>query len=729
MVSPGRIWQNISKLSSIMGRQAERETLQIMDQLIREMGNALQCVQLGLYAYPENNPQWGLVLPGNGRPLIGFQGTDHFLSRIVLSGEVIICSPSEEERNSTDSPVPGMFQELAHGLGWQVPEEDGEWILLHHTRGGSTGGILGYWQNSYGHRDGVAAVFGVILDTVLGYIQEFWKDLGLILSAEDAELVSSQLGQDYIILSRDLTHPLSYTSGILKTHPQITDPSPWSWVGWIHPDDRQDFIKTCSESAGTDISLNLQVRTQESGWVQIRTLPRRDSQGNIHTYLGIVEDITAEKARETELVEARDMEILLSARIQKALLSGFEDITYGNLTLAGMTLPSKEVDGDFYDAIPGQKGTLDLMIGDVMGKGVAASLLGAATRSQVYRVILGLIQTDQEGGSGTTLLPENVSSMLPGITRIIDSLNDRISPDLIAINQFITLNYARFYQDPHHLDFVDCGHPPVIYWDSRKATCWQIKGSNMPIGFSGSQEYRHHSLPLNPGDLLVFYSDGLTEADDEADVPFDTRGIQEYLHSRMDVVTHQPPTPRELIHGLSNQALLHSGGRFTDDVTVICIQLDQKCRGRDQTILQWDRTLPALADIRQGIASVFLAAHPDEEEPIQELVLAAHEGLTNIADHNETVSPDSQEVPLILAWDDYNLWICIDYHGDSYDWQDVPENPLEHYHERGYGRFIIQELASSFAVLESGTTQKRLVLTKQLTQVNRRYPTGKELHE
>jgi sigma-B regulation protein RsbU (phosphoserine phosphatase) len=87
-----------------------------------------------------------------------------------------------------------------------------------------------------------------------------------------------------------------------------------------------------------------------------------------------------------------------------------------------------------------------------------------------------------------------------------------MSLELLELNTFFTLSYARFDVERAICRIVDCGHPPLLRFNRRTNTCEWLRGVNLPVGMHESEIYRELVLPLEPGDVFVAYSDGVTEA-------------------------------------------------------------------------------------------------------------------------------------------------------------------------------------------------------------------------
>ncbi len=130
-----------------------------------------------------------------------------------------------------------------------------------------------------------------------------------------------------------------------------------------------------------------------------------------------------------------------------------------------------------------------------MGKGVPAALMGAATKTQLVRAIAVL-----------------KSAGLPDPEQIITQVHRLMTPQLLSLESFVTLCYARFDLARRQIIFVDCGHTRILHHRCAAGACVALQGDNVPLGFSATEEYRQVTSGFGAGDRFLFYSDGVTEA-------------------------------------------------------------------------------------------------------------------------------------------------------------------------------------------------------------------------
>jgi serine phosphatase RsbU (regulator of sigma subunit) len=200
-----------------------------------------------------------------------------------------------------------------------------------------------------------------------------------------------------------------------------------------------------------------------------------------------------------------DLEI--AREIQQAMLPRAAFQTAG-LEAFGMTRPANTVGGDFYDILPLPDGQVLLALGDVAGKGSPAALLMA--------LLLAMMRTLVDEGLGGAAL----------VTR----LNAQIVKHAPR-SRFITLFVATLDPVTGRLTYVNAGqNPPLL----RRSTgdYERLRAGGMALGMFDHAEYTEGHLVLGPGDVIVMYSDGVTEAEDVYGRPFDEAGLEQVVNGR-----------------------------------------------------------------------------------------------------------------------------------------------------------------------------------------------------
>ncbi|PWR72325.1 PP2C family protein-serine/threonine phosphatase [Methanospirillum lacunae] len=202
----------------------------------------------------------------------------------------------------------------------------------------------------------------------------------------------------------------------------------------------------------------------------------------------------------SEELERRRTELLVASHIQQAILPTKISIPEG-YDLAAINIPALDVGGDFFDIFSREKGTCTLVLADVAGKGVAASLLMALS-STIIRVL-----------SRWTIKP----------IEILQASNNIFIEDSGTVS-FITMFYAMLNISSARLQYVNAGHnPPILY---RSDGSIEMLDSNGPvIGLMDTASYEQKNIDLHTGDVLVIYSDGVTEAMNSEGIMFSEENL------------------------------------------------------------------------------------------------------------------------------------------------------------------------------------------------------------
>jgi len=185
-----------------------------------------------------------------------------------------------------------------------------------------------------------------------------------------------------------------------------------------------------------------------------------------------------------ELAFARDIQTSLLPR-------SLPEIT--GWQLAAMLRPARETSGDFYDVLQLPDGCLGLLIADVADKGTGAALFMAMTRT--------LLRTYAFGGE-----------LEPGA--VLRAVNERILTDSHT-SMFVTVFYGILDPNDGRLTYANAGHnPPFVLNESTRQVRCTLKATGIPLGIIDDARWDADSVTLAPGELLLLYTDGVTEAHD-----------------------------------------------------------------------------------------------------------------------------------------------------------------------------------------------------------------------
>ena len=381
----------------------------------------------------------------------------------------------------------------------------------------------------------------------------------------------------------------------------------------------------------------------------------------------------AERERiELELALARENEVEIGFKIQQILLLEQPPRDLAGIRVAALTIPSQRIDGDFYDFYRHGNRCLDVVVGDVMGKGIPAALLGAATKSHILQALSRLIALAAPGD-------------LPEPREIVSLAHAEVVKQLIELGSFVTASYARFDLDRHRLDLVDCGHTEAIHFRHAEHACAMLSGTNLPLGVIEGEIYDQITVPFEPGDILLFYSDGVTEARNRAGEFFGAERLAELVRgfSHLD--------PEQLVERLREAVASFSGSeRFADDLTCVAVTLGEREATRIRAELELSSNLSELASARAFVRDFCraLSDPPLDEETVAQLELAVTEATSNIIRHAYGGRTDQR---IQLEADAFADHVVLRLHhlGASFDPEGVSPPAFDGSREGGFGVYLI----------------------------------------
>ena len=235
-------------------------------------------------------------------------------------------------------------------------------------------------------------------------------------------------------------------------------------------------------------------------------------------------------------------ELEVAREIQLAMLPSGTFRT-GDAEICGMTRPANTVGGDFYDILPLADGRVIVTLGDVAGKGSPAALLMA--------LLLAVLRT---------LVDEALEP--PELMARLNAQICRHSP----ASRFITLFFALYSPGTGRLTYVNAGqNPPLIR--RQHGGFERLHGTGIALGMFDGSSYAAAETAVAPGDALILYSDGITEAEDPTGRPFEEGGLEAVVSSYAAMSAAETGTA--VLKAVEQHA---RAPRFGDDLTILILK-------------------------------------------------------------------------------------------------------------------------------------------------------------
>jgi phosphoserine phosphatase RsbU/P len=305
------------------------------------------------------------------------------------------------------------------------------------------------------------------------------------------------------------------------------------------------------ERLGTALVVPLVTRGSLLGWVSLgdklseEPYTRDDLAllGTLAEQMAIALDYSSLVTRLAEQ-EALRREVEIAGQVQEGLYPQTRP-ALATLDYEGACRMARGVGGDYYDFLALRPGVVGIAVGDIAGKGVSAALLMASLQA---------------------MLRSRAALALDDLERLTAEINDAMVAST-APSKFATLFYGVYDDGARRLRYVNAGHNPPLLWRAREAVPERLPPTGVALGLFPGMEYGRAEVRLDPGDLLVIFSDGVVEA-------LDGRG-EEFDETRLlDLVTRH----REEGALALRDAILGAVERWTgdaalhDDVTVVVLR-------------------------------------------------------------------------------------------------------------------------------------------------------------
>jgi len=218
------------------------------------------------------------------------------------------------------------------------------------------------------------------------------------------------------------------------------------------------------------------------------------------------------------------------------------------LDVAALSLPATEVGGDYYDYFQLGDGRLAIVIGDVTGHGVASGLVLSGVRSSLNLLSDELVRPAE----------------------VLDRLN-RMLKRTSTPRMLMTLGVAVLDRSRGEVTVASAGHPPALLVKRRRGRVVEVGRGAFPLGAMETADYASETADLEPGDVLLLYSDGLVEAVDASGFEYGYPRLSEHLLRE----AAGRPSARAIRDAVLRDVWEHKGEvEQADDVTMVVIRID-----------------------------------------------------------------------------------------------------------------------------------------------------------
>jgi sigma-B regulation protein RsbU (phosphoserine phosphatase) len=335
---------------------------------------------------------------------------------------------------------------------------------------------------------------------------------------------------------------------------------PASWVHGLGDEDRRLL-----GDLGAQLLVPLAVKDRLMGFISLG--PKRSEEPYSRTDLRLLETVAAQAAlalENSQLAaavaadavhrERLSRELEIAREVQQRLLPQTLPEIAG-LDYAGICRPALGVGGDYYDFLALPDGNLGIAVGDVSGKGVPAALLMASLQASLRgQAILG--STD-------------LATLMSNLNRLIcDATQD---------NRFATFFYGQYEPRTRRLTYVNAGHdPPMLF---RGAEVIRLETGGMIVGWLPDAVYTQQTLELEPGDLLVAFTDGISEAQNADQQEWGEQRLMEVAARARDL-----PAEDLLRHILAEADAFVAGAPQYDDMTLVAARIRPASNVRSLTV-------------------------------------------------------------------------------------------------------------------------------------------------
>ncbi|MGM0607923.1 MAG: SpoIIE family protein phosphatase [Candidatus Muiribacteriota bacterium] len=366
----------------------------------------------------------------------------------------------------------------------------------------------------------------------------------------------------------------------------------------------------------------------------------------------------------------RDIE--LARNIQVSLLPSRPPVL-NQLDVAAISMPARQVGGDYYDFYKISDDECWFLLGDVSGKGIAAALLMAMIRS--------LFRSELRNAN------ENTGELLTEINRLI-------ATDIYE-GKFITFVCAFANMKNNKMYFTSAGHVPFVHYQADKKEIVHYEADGLPVGIMEDVKYSTRCLKMKEEDFIIFFTDGVNEAMNKNREEFGSERLEAVIKKNTDKSSN----------GIIKSILL-SIEDFTqkqpqhDDTTILVIKKINKKFNSTQEKLVVESTIE---DVNRFVEKLVkkMESYKIFEDDIFDIRLALSELMINAAKHGNQFKSDKKiYVKYFLSRE--KIEIEIEDEGTGFDYSFLKDYESRLLEENGRGIILVSSIADKFIYNKQG---------------------------
>jgi len=390
-----------------------------------------------------------------------------------------------------------------------------------------------------------------------------------------------------------------------------------------------------------------------------------------------------------------ERELEVAARIQASLLPDELPEIHG-VDIAVYLQPARHVGGDIYASSRNQAGDPIMILADVAGKGIPAAILTS------------IVHGTFRGHAPFCEKPAELMKKIGGY----------IYQDLARADTFVTAIVLRCLQRERSFEYASAGHVDALLWRNENAEVEFLPATGIPLGIDSRYPYENRTVSLHPGDLVLVYSDGVTEAEDPQGKVLGLQGLSDIIYA-----THPARAVDQIRTLISGLEIHRQGLPARDDVALLmfrCIHEDDANRTVLPFVIDSDFTaVRSVVDLIRGLEDEQFDGGPLlDRQLLDDFALATSEILSNQIHHafeegtgrieGRVVVEDNR---LVTDLYDHGVPIPEPLHVSMFDGTEPPE--------RGYGLMLAEGLLDTCEYRRIGGTRNHWRLIKNIHGVDK----------